>query len=59
MVQVSYTLYARSFSLIASGWVPGDVSFQCFFPLKWVLLGGNRFIAGFRHILGQERAIQY
>jgi hypothetical protein len=30
MVQVSYAFYARSFSLMAAGWVPGDVYFLCF-----------------------------
>jgi len=43
----SYALYARSFSLIASGWIPEDVSFNCFSPLKWLFYGGNRSIAGF------------
>jgi len=47
MVLVSYALYTRSFSLMAAGWVPGDVSFRCFSSLKWLLLPQERFNSGF------------
>ena len=48
MVLVSYALYARIFSSVAFGWVPGDVSVQCF-PhillqafLQRIINGGGR-----------------
>ncbi len=58
IVQVSYALFARSFSLMASGWFLEMFLFNAFALSNGSFYSGNVSISGFRHIFRQERTIQ-
>ena len=57
MVQGSYPLYANGFSLMATGWVPGDVPYKCFSVFGRLTLLLNRLNAGVSAHFRATRAI--